>query len=304
MKLSSVVVAVLLLAGFSVAVAADLEDTLQSLKQAAAQKNVAEVKKLAAQAHSLAAEMYNTPAPQSDEGKEAWNSRVAYAKSLDAQVDYLLYTTAVQLPPAQTVELMSQLEEQSPKSQYLDAGYGQYLVALTKTGSSAKAVAAAQKGIQNFPDNEDLLLLLADDAMNKKQNERALQYASRLTNVLEHQSKPEGMAAAAWEARRNAELGRGYWIAGLVHAQKNDYVPADKALRAALPLIQGNNAMMGPALFYLGVVNYQLGKMTMNKARVLQAVKFSEQSAAIPGPYSQPAWRNAIACRKEAAGMR
>lgn len=304
MKLSSLVVVFLLLAGSAVAVAADLEDTLQSLKQAAAQKNVAEVKKLAAQAHSLAAEMYNTPAPQSDEGKEAWNSRVAYAKSLDEQIAYVLYTTAVQSPPAELAELMAQLEQQSPKSQYLDAGYGQYLVALTKTGSSAKAVAAAQKGIQNFPDNEDLLLILADDAMTKKQNDRALQYANRLTNVLERQKKPEGMDAAAWSARRNAELGRGYWISGVINAEKNNYVPADKDLRAALPLIQGNSSMMGPALFYLGVVNYQLGKMTMNKARVLQAVKFSEQSAAISGPYSQPAWRNAIACRKEAARMR
>jgi len=39
--------------------------------------------------------------------------------------------------------------------------------------------------------------------------------------------------------------------------------------------------------------NYQLGVMTLNKAQVLEGAKFSEQAAAIPGPYTDQAWRNA-----------
>jgi len=62
--------------------------------------------------------------------------------------------------------------------------------------------------------------------------------------------------------------------------------------------------MMAAALFYLGVANYQLGSATRNKARVLEAAKFSDQAAAIKGPYSDQAWRNAQIMRTEAGKMR
>jgi hypothetical protein len=71
-----------------------------------------------------------------------------------------------------------------------------------------------------------------------------------------------------------------------------------------LPLIQGQPAMQGPALFYLGMANYQLGKMTNSKAKVLEGSKFSEQSMAIPGPYQDQARHNALVMKDEAARMR
>ena len=62
--------------------------------------------------------------------------------------------------------------------------------------------------------------------------------------------------------------------------------------------------MAGPALFFLGMANYELGKMTLNKARVLEAAKFSEQATAIEGPYREQARHNALVMRNEAARMR
>src|SRR5664279_4088273 len=112
------------------------------------------------------------------------------------------------------------------------------------------------------------------------------------------------MAAADWDRKKNGEVGYGYYTAGLISATKGVYVVADKNLRAALPLIQGQPAMLGPALFYLGMANYQLGKMTLNKARVLEAAKFSEQSMAIPGAYQDQARHNALVMKDEAARMR
>jgi len=162
----------------------------------------------------------------------------------------------------------------------------------------------AEKAIAHFPDNEDLLLVLADTAMNRKQSDRALGYAQRLLAVLSRHPKPESTSSADWERKRSAALGRGHWIAGLVHSEKTDYAAADKDLRAALPLIKGNEAMMAAALFHLGVANYQLGRLMMNKARVLEAAKFSEQAAAIKGPFSQQAWRNALIMKREAGRMR
>jgi len=81
-------------------------------------------------------------------------------------------------------------------------------------------------------------------------------------------------------------------------------VNADKSLRAALPLIKGNDSMTGPALFFLGMANYNLGKMTMNKAKIVEAAKFSEQSAAIAGAYTDQARHNALVMKAEADKMR
>ena len=110
------------------------------------------------------------------------------------------------------------------------------------------------------------------------------------------------MAAADWERKRTGALGRAYFIAGAIHTEKGVYANADKELRAALPLIKGNDGMMGPALFHLGVANYQLGKMTLNKPRMLEGAKFSEESAAIVGPYAQQAWKNAMLIKRKPDG--
>ena len=61
---------------------------------------------------------------------------------------------------------------------------------------------------------------------------------------------------------------------------------------------------MGPALFYLGIVNFQLGQQTLNKAQVLEAATFSEQAAKYSGPYADQAWKNAISIKAAAARMR
>jgi hypothetical protein len=146
--------------------------------------------------------------------------------------------------------------------------------------------------------------VLADNAVNRKQTDRALNYTNRLTAALVKHSRPAGTPAAQWDRKHNAGLGRGYWIAGMIYGERNQYAAADKNLRAALPLIQGNQAMMGPALFYLGMANYQLGKMTLNKAKVLEAAKFSEQSAAIESAFTDQARHNAIVMKTEADRMR
>ncbi len=62
--------------------------------------------------------------------------------------------------------------------------------------------------------------------------------------------------------------------------------------------------MLEPALFHLGLANYQLGRMTMRKARILEAAGFSEKAAALGGPLAQQAWHNALVMKDEAGRMR
>lgn len=296
--------AVLLTAGPSIEIRDNLENVFQTLKEATeSKKDAALVKKLATETCMLARQALSAPAPESDtEG--AWIELAAHARNIELYTEYALYVTAIQAPPVMTVDLLSTLEQQNPKSKYLDEAYAPYFLALNQTGAASRIPAVAEKAIVHFPNNEDLLLVLADTAMSRQQNDRALGYAERLIGVFGKHSKPEGMSSADWDRKRSAALGRSHWIAGLMHSEKMQYYEADKDLRAALPLIKNNEAMMGPALFYLGLANYQLGKMMMNKARVLEAVKFSEQAAAINGPLAQQAWHNVLVMKTEAGNMR
>ncbi len=302
----ALVVALLLGTGSAAVAAEDLDSSYQSLKDAQAKKDPAAVKKAAVDAYAAAKEVAAEPAPQSTaaDDQDAWKKRVAYGKEVEEATEYALYATAIQAQPADMVDLMSTLEQQNPKSKYLDQGYAVYLYALAKAGSEAKVATVAENGLKNFPDNPDLLMVAANTALEKKQNDRASVYAKRLVAAANKRAKPEGVETAEWDKQKAAFLGRGYWIAGMVSAQKNLYIDADKNLRAALPYVKGDKGMEAGALFYLGVVNYNYGKMTLSKARVMEAAKFSDQCAQIEGPYQQQAWRNAQAMKTEGGAMR
>lgn len=303
MRLSALALMVFLFAGPDLPASDDLENSFQSLQEAQAKKDAALVKKLAAQTCALARKEAAAPAPQSDEEKEAWTKRVTYARGIELHTEYALYSVAVQGPAPTTVELLSALEEQNPKSQYLQEVYARYFLALAQVGASAKIPAIAEKALAHFPDNEDLLLVLADTALTRKQNDRALRYASQLVAVLGKHPKPEGIPAAEWQRKRTVSLGRGHWIAGLCQSQLNKYADADQSLRAALPFLEGDDSRLAAALFHLGVANYHIGRQLNNKARVLEAAKFSDRAAAIKSPYAQEAWRNAHIMRTEALKM-
>jgi hypothetical protein len=297
-------IGVLFLVGSPAVIPNDVETAYENLKVAVANKDAAQVKKLAADTAAFVRQMVAEPAPQDPDEKTAWEKHIAWAKDIGVYSEYALYATAVQSAPAVTVDLLGALEQQNPKSKYLAEGYGPYLVALGRTGATAKIPAVAEKALAHFPQNEDLLMVMADTARSRKQGDRAAVYAERLIAAVERHGKPEGMTAADWERKRTNLLGRGHWIAGIAHSEKNQYAEADKDLRAALPAIQGNDSMAGPALFYLGIANYQIGKLTLDKKRVLEAASFSEKAAAIAGPFAEQAWRNVAAMKKEAAAMR
>jgi tetratricopeptide (TPR) repeat protein len=295
---------VFLLAGPAVAVADQLDDTFQSLKDAVTRKDAAQVKKLATELAPLVEQVTGSPAPAGEQEKKDWTARVNAAKLVGDYAEYALYATSIELPAADMSGLIAALEQINPCSKYLDVVYGPYLLALNKSGAAAKIPAIAEKALANFPDNEDLLLVMLESSMNRKQTDRALNFANRLTTVLTNHPKPEVLSAAEWDRKRSAGLARGYWVAGVIYGEKGNYAAADKKLRAALPLVKGSDAMMGPALFYLGMANYQLGKMTLNKGLVQEAAKFSEQASMIEGAYADQARHNALVMKKEAAAMR
>ena len=148
-------------------------------------------------------------------------------------------------------------------------------------------------------------MVLAENSSSKKQTDRALAFAKRLTAAVS-KTYPAGghVRRRLGSQTQHRTRQRSHWIAGVVEAQKSSFFDADKDLRAALPLVAGNQSRKASALFYLGLANYQLGKMTMKKSQILEAVKFSQDAAAIQGPLTQQAWHNAQVMKDEAAKMR
>jgi hypothetical protein len=178
------------------------------------------------------------------------------------------------------------------------------LAALHQAGKDDAVPAIAEKAIANFPNNPDLLLSMANASLVKKQSDRAIGFANRLVAAANSRPKPEALAAADWERKKSVWLGRGYWISGVTNGEKSLYALSNKSLRAALPYIKGEPGLLAPALFYLGVDNYQLGTMTNNKAQILEGVKYSDQCAAIEGAYQHQAWLNSQSMKAAADRMR
>ena len=291
--------AALMLAVLPLCGADELETAYNNLKAAEGKKDVAEVVKWAGETSKLAREAAAKPEPASDAEKGSWKSRVDWAKQVDTYAEYALYALALQpVGAANVASLVEALEEQNPRSQYLPQLAAPYLMALNQSNRAGEIVAAAQRRLEFDPENEDLLLVLADGYLSAKQPDKALPMALKLTEVMEAKAKPEAVPDEIWRKKKAGALGRGYWIAGMVYADQKKHAEADKALRAALPHLE-DPAMTGPAAFYLGIANYEMGKATKNRARLAEALKYSEQSGAIPGPYQAAAQKNAKSIRAE-----
>jgi hypothetical protein len=292
-----------LLAGSVLAIPDELEKSYQSLKAATANKDVEQVKKLAAETSAMARKVIAAPEPAGDIQKENWKRDVAYAADIDLYTEYALYALAVQSPPETLIELVLTLEKQNPKSKYMDEVYGYYFAALARTGAAARIVPSAEKALAIFPDCEDTLLVLADDALSRQQPDKAAEYAARIIAVLSNHPKPETLQQDDWDRKKGAALGRAYFVAGVVQAGKNQYMLADQSLRNCLPYVKDNEQMLATTLFQLGVMNYNLGKSAANKQLLLEGAEFSDRAARIPGPYAQSAANNARAMRAEALKM-
>src|SRR5215469_1391188 len=202
-------------------------------------------------------------------------------------------STTENVVPAKTVELVDTLLEINPKSMYLNECASFYIAALGKEGSK-KQLEGAQKIVGAVPNNEDALYTLAAVGQNPT-------YAGRLVNVLKTKAKPEGMADADWNRKKDMMLGQGYYVMGSQACGKSTWTDCDRNLRAALPYVGKEPSVAGPTYFFLGLANYNLSKLTNDRVKLQEAEKFSEQSAAIAGPMQQQAMRNVAAMKQELA---
>ena len=286
--------------GLVVSAQDSVDDSLQNLRDAVSRKDTAQIKPLAVTTLEAAKKVTSGPAPETEIDKD----QVTRAHEATDFAEYALYSTALEAEPDVRVDLFATLEKESPTSKYLNDGYAYYFGALIQTGAAAKVPAIAEKALKNLPNSPDVLAELLDLAAQKQQNEKAVGYAQRLIATLGRRNKSEIMPDADWAKKKNAMLGRAHLVAGVILVGQTNYYKADQELRAALPLIKGDDMQTASALFNLGVANYQLGKVGLNRGQVLQAAKFSQQCAAIKSQYQEQAAHNAQVMTKEASAMR
>jgi tetratricopeptide (TPR) repeat protein len=266
-----------------------------ALKAAEAAKDPDAVKAWAVRAGDAARKAVQAPKPADAEEEEDWKAEVDFAKQVETYTEYSLYAAALQATDSKKkIELLNTLEGRSPNSQYLAQAYGPVFVAMQQAGDTANAVIIAEKVLAKDQNNEDMLLVVANHLMSQKQDpDKVLAYAARMVELMATKPKPEGVADADWDKKKATISGLGHWIAGMTHYNQNRFAPADKSFRAALPFIQGNDQLLAPALFHLGVSNYRL-------KNILEAIQFNEKCAAIKGsPYAAAAAKNLRAIRSE-----
>ena len=276
---------------------ADLNDSYKNLKDALEKKDYAQVKALSAETAKEAQELAKEKQPADAGEVDGWKGRQQFAKEAQDYAEYALAVSATQASdPAVTIDLTETLIAQNPKSEQIDIATPQYLAALSKQ-SSAKANAAASKILVGRPDNEYALDAVA---RNWGSPGPALAAANRLIGVMGRKKKPEGMSDADWQKTRNDMLGNAYLSAGIIQAGSNRYADADRNLKAALPLVGGSSTSY--IYYYLGVSNYQMGKLTTDKAKMATGLQYTEKAAGIAGPMQTQASNNAAIMKRELGG--
>ncbi len=277
----------------------DVEGAYACLQAAEGKKDADMVIKWSGITSATARKIAATPKPSSDSEAEDWARRVDYAKQVDVRTEYSLYATMLQVAdPKKRVLLGEALEQRNPESQYLPQMTEPRFLAYVQAGDNTKALAFAEKAVEKKQASPEMLLAAADGNRSRKQFDQAAALAKQAVEAAQAKPKPEGVADTDWQVWKTQITGRAHWMAGVVYAAQNKWAPADQELRAALPGVKSSRDMLAEALFYLGLANYRIAEAG-DAQRARDALRYSEECAAIPGRFQTPARTNVKAIRSQ-----
>lgn len=274
----------------------DLEAAHQNLKAAEAKKDPDLVRKWSAQTSQAARKVAQSPQPKEADAVDTWKREVDYAKQVDTYTEYSLYAAALQSQdPRKRIELGDALNERNPNSQYLPMMADIRFNAYVQAGDKDKAFGFAEKTLQTDQNNEDMLAFVTNQYAEKKRNpDKVIEYSGKIVQLMDSKPKPEGVSDDAWAKKKKALSGLAHYMSGTTLYEQKKYGPADKELRAALPLVEGNDQLKAATLFYAGLSSYSL-------KNIPDALKFNQQCAAIKSPFQAQAAGNVRAMRGQPA---
>ena len=238
------------------------------------------------------------PEPKDEEEIERWKYKISFSKPDQApkRAEYELLNSAIRAQdPATRLKLLEALGALNPKSEYLPQVQPLIFASYRQLNQNDKALAYAAKATDAGTADEDMLLFLANNAFEKKDQPGVIRYADQLSALLLTKAAPAGVDAAAWEKKKTISLGAGLWLKGMTFAAQSKWKETDTVLREAAPLLKGNDELLSHALFNIGLANYKMGNLN-------EALKFSQDCAALKGPKQAEAAKNAVVIRQQGGG--
>ena len=262
----------------------DLDAAHNNLLAAEALKDPELIKKQAAICWQIATRLEKVPGYKKAE----------YAHQMIAYAEYSIAAVAnAETDQRKRSEHLKVLQQINPKSRWLEVPRSEFATLSDKGAGKDKLVSAAEKALLAEPNNEDMLMVVADYHMQQNDNPaKVLEYSSRVVEILRTKQQPSDVAAADWEEKKQRYLGAANYMIGVISSIQGRYQQADRSLRAALPIIRGTNEqVLGAALYHLGYANYQLAEQG-ERQRIFDAIKYNEQCATTRSSYREQAVKN------------
>ena len=277
----------------------DLDAAHQNLKAAEAKKDPDQVKKYSAQTSQLARKLAASEQPKEADEVDEWKRRVDFAKQLDTYTEYALYAAALQTAdPRKRIELGEALSSRNAKSQYMQQMAQITFASYRQVGDNANALAFAEKRLAEDQSSEDMLAFVANQYVEKKRDpDKVIAYSAKIVDLMDTKPKPEGVSDSDWAAKKKTMSGLAHFMSGSTLYDQKKYGPADKELRAAMPLVEGNDQLKAATLFYAGLANY-------NMKNFPDALRFNQQCARIKSPFQAKANENVRVMLQQGVGAK
>jgi tetratricopeptide (TPR) repeat protein len=277
----------------------DMDGCYYALKAAVAKGDEDQIKKWSERTSEMARKtVASIGTPSDDDAKH----QLQYAKEVDEYSEYALYVVALKAQPKEQVDLVDTLIQRNPKSQYLPLVSATYFAALEKAGEGKKICPEAEKMSAGASKNAEAMLVAANCSMTAQKGAGMVSYGEKALEAVNSRTKEEGMSDAEWAAKKEGIVANANWYVGVGYSLEGKWGPANKTLRAALPMLKNNEQFRGMCLFYLGLANYNMGKAIGDRGQIRQGLQFFQQAAAVSNPMQDQASRNAKLVATELGG--
>jgi len=284
---------------------ADSEIAYAGLQSAVAKQDTGLIVKWANITNEAAKKAVKLPKPADEDAEARWKYAVDFAQQIPKRCEYEVYTAALRSTDAATkLQLMDALKALNPQSEYAAQLDEQYFQAYRATNANDKAMEVAEKLAAANKANEDMLLLLANNAFEKKDADNTIKWATAVVELLKTKPAPQGVSPEDWEKKKNTISGISLWMIGMTYASNSNHPQTDSVLREALPLIQGNDALTSHALFQLALANHRMGEKAGNVKLIQEAYTFFRQCSAVKGPNQGAAAKNAVVLQRQYRGLK
>ncbi len=204
----------------------------------------------------------NAPVRVADITDEQWEEirqqAEAQGQEQTAYMEYAFFQLLQREPdPSNRLEWLEEFAKAYPDSPNQAQINFNYFIAYKLANNPEKIDEYGEKTVAADPENVAYLNLVADDYATRQTNlDQAEEYAKKALDLAPQMEKSPGMTDEQFKAHQNQQLGLAHFTIGHVAfqrgAQRHRVAPAIDEFKEAIDLLEGNPALQGRALFYLG----------------------------------------------------